>query len=105
MNVWALDKDNAIRRLLLALADRFGPDAFALSKRWDGDAKAAGIFQPGEEAMLAYLFTHGQEAGKYGLHLEYPGADASPQTAEDIGLEQLLALLETHFDLGPRHCP
>lgn len=107
MNVWALNKDNAIRRLLLALADHFGPDAFALSKRWDKDTKAVGIFQPGEESMLAYIFTHGQEDGKYGLHLEYPGADASAastQMAENMDLDRLIGLLDTHFDIEPRQC-
>lgn len=105
MNVWALNKNNAIRRVLLALAGRFGTDAFVLSQRWDADAGAVGIFRPGEESLLAYIFTHGQETGKYGLHLEYPGSDAmnaSAQTVENISLNPLLELLDAHFDnLGP----
>lgn len=97
MNVWALNKDNAIRRVLLALAGRFGPDAFTLSRRWEKDAGAVGLFQPGEESVLAYIFTHGQETGKYGLHLEYPD-NAATQMVENIGLNHLMELLDAHFD-------
>lgn len=103
MNVWALNKDNAIRRLLLALADRFDPAALALSERWANDPRAVGICQPGAESLLAYIFTYGQEDGRYGLHLEYPGASdlgASTQMVEGIALEQVIGLLAAHFDLG-----
>lgn len=102
MNVWALNKDNAIRRLLHRLLERFGADAFAMSGRWEKDECAVGIFQPGEESMLAYIFTYGQEAGRYGLHLEYPGVnDLSTATMmENIDLEQLIELLKAHFNIA-----
>jgi hypothetical protein len=103
MNYWALNKHPAIKRALLVLEDRFGPDAFALSGRWDQDAKAAGLFQPGEEALLAYIHIHGQAKGKYGLHLEYPQENASANLAEmceDIDLEHLIGLLAAHFNIA-----
>jgi len=103
MNVWALNKDNAIRRLLHILMDRFGPDAFALSVRWENEESAVGIFQPGEESIIAYIFTYGQEKGRYGLHLEYPGVDnlgVSTQMIENIDLNNLIELLEMHFNIG-----
>jgi len=103
MNVWALNKDNAIRRLLHVLVDRFGPDAFAMSGRWEKDESAVGIYQPGEESMLAYIFTYGQESGRYGLHLEYPGANdlSSTTMIENIELNYLIELLQAHFDIEP----
>jgi hypothetical protein len=107
MNVWALNKDNAIRQLLHVLSDRFGPDALAISRRWEKEVNAVGLYQPGEESLLAYLFTYGQETGRYGLHLEYPGVNglsASTEMIEDIGLNHLIDLLQAHFDIELRQC-
>jgi len=107
MNIWGLNKDNAIRRLLHALLDRFGPDAFAISGRWENDESAVGLYQPDEESMLAYIFTYGQETGRYGLHLEYPGVNGlgdSMQMIEGIGLNHLIELLQAHFNIEPRQC-
>ena len=104
MNVWALDKDNAIRRLLHALVDRFGTDAFVMSERWEKDENAVGIYQPDEESMLAYIFTYGQETGRYGLHLEYPAANDLGTTTmiENIDISHLIELLQAHFNIEPR---
>ena len=102
MNVWALNKNNAIRRLLHVLLDRFGPHVFALSKRWENDENAVGLCQPGEEYVLAYLFTYGQEKGRYGLHLEYPdvnGLGAATEMIENIELDQLIELVQAHFNI------
>ena len=102
MNVWSLNKDNAIRRILHILVDRCGPDAFSLSVRWENEKSAVGIFQPGEESIFAYIFTYGQEKGRYGLHLEYPGVDnlgTSTQMIENIELNNLIELLEMHFNI------
>ena len=106
MNVWALNKDNAIRRLLHVLLEDFGSDAIALSERWEKDESAVGIYQPGEEFLIAYVFTYGQEAGRYGLHLEYPGVNDISNTTmiENIGLNHLIELLKTHFNFQPRPC-
>jgi len=104
MNYWALDKDNSIRRALLVLEDRFGSGSFAMSHRWDGDTKAVGLFQPGEEAILAYIYTHGQASGRYGIHLEYPSTNGNPaanltEMSENIDLEHLIDLLRAHFNI------
>jgi hypothetical protein len=107
MNVWALNKDNAIRRLLHVLLDRFETDALAISGRWEKDGRAVGLYRQGEESVLAYIFTYGQETGRYGLHLEYPGENdlsASTQMVENLDLNHLIELLEVHFNLEPRPC-
>lgn len=106
MNVWALNKDNAIRRLLLTLVGLFGPEAFAMSERWEKDESAVGLYQPGEEAQLAYIFTYGQDTGRYGLHLEYPGENdlSTSAMAENVELNHLIELLKAHFNLEPRQC-
>jgi hypothetical protein len=103
MNIWALNKDNAIKQLLLALAECIGADTFALTQRWTDDGKAVGIYTPGEDDLVAYVYTHGQNPGKYGLHLEYPGLEGSTEAAltehgENIGLVQLIQLLRVHFN-------
>ena len=104
MNYWAINKDNAIKCALIVLEDRFGPGSFALSGRWERDAKAIGLFLPGDEHLLAYIYTHGQSSGKYGLHLEYPGPDGNPaanltEMCENIDLEHLIGLLAAHFNI------
>jgi hypothetical protein len=104
MNYWAINKDNSIKCALLVLEDRFGPDTFDLSSRWDQDKKAVGLFQPGAEAILAYIYTHGQSSGKYGLHLEYPGPDGNPaanltEMSENIDLDHMIDLLAVHFNI------
>jgi hypothetical protein len=101
MNVWALNKDNGIRRLLHVLLEHFGPDAFKMSGRWDKDVSAVGLFQPGDESMLAYIYTYGQDTGRYGLHLEYPGGNdlSSTTMIENIELSQVIELLKAHFDI------
>jgi hypothetical protein len=107
MNVWAINKDNAIRRLLHVLSERFGSDVFVLSARWEKDESAVGLYLPGEEFLLAYIFTYGQEMGRYGLHLEYPEAQnlgATTQMMENLGLNQLVELLQAHFNIEPRQC-
>jgi len=105
MNVWAVKKDNAIRRLLLALVEVYGSDSFVMSGRWEKDENAVGLYQPGEESILAYVFTYGQESGRYGLHFEYPDLnDSSVSTMmENLDIKHLIELLKAHFDLEPRH--
>lgn len=100
MNAWAMNKDKAIKRLMLALEQRFGGGAVRVSQQWASDAQAVGLFQPGEDEVLAYVHTHGEQPGHYALHLEYPDIPASSSTCgENLDLPHLLDLLAVHFNL------
>jgi hypothetical protein len=100
MNAWALNKDTAIKKLLLVLEERFGADRLTMSKQWDNDAKAVGLFRPGEEDSPAYIHTHGEAHGKYGVHLEYPGlTPPSTSSRDNLDLQHLIEVLAIHFNL------
>lgn len=103
MNVWAIKKNNAIRRLLLAVEGRFGTESLRLSNRWDNNENAVGLYQQGEESLLAYVYTYGQAEGKYGLHVEYPDEQNFTLSAmdENLDLRHVLDLLTVHLNLEP----
>ena len=101
MNVWALNKDKAIKQLLLKAEERFGAGMPSLSDRWADDVKAVGLFKSGEDEILAYIHIHGESPGRYSLQLEYPGFPEAPEArSENLDLPHLLDLLAIHFDLA-----
>jgi hypothetical protein len=101
MNPWALPKDRAIRRLMVGLAERLGPDALIIAAGSQDVAGAVTLLRPGEdEALRAFVFSFGQPAGRYGLHLDFPHPDpAVADRFEGLSLTQLAEVLGMHFDL------
>jgi hypothetical protein len=102
MNIWALDKDLRIKHLLLLLSDRLGAQSFAISTEPVVDAMSVRIFKPGEADLSAYLYTHGQDEERYGVHLEYPviteiSLSKSIEMQEGLDFEQLVDLLQMHL--------
>ena len=102
-NAWALDKDRSIKRLLLLLAERLGPDAFAISQRRQDDFRAIHLCKPDDEATIAYVYSYGQAPGRYGLHLEYPDLAENPlpppEIYEDLGSERVVEIIALHFEV------
>lgn len=99
INLWALPKVNPLKQLLLALHERLGEGSFALLEQKDGP-RAVTLCQPDCPEIRAYLFTHGQEARHFGLHLEYPGQDGLPpavEVHEALSQAQVLEALEIHL--------
>ncbi|GAB2181958.1 hypothetical protein DLREEDagrD3_21810 [Denitratisoma sp. agr-D3] len=103
VNIWALPKDKAVRATLLKLAQRLGAESFALSPRRCDHPGAVVLCKRDQEDVVAYLYTFGQEAGCFGLHLEYPvfpgQSIAPPDIHENIPLDKVADLLRTHFDV------
>jgi hypothetical protein len=102
MNIWALDKDLRIKHLLLLLSDRLGAQGFAISTKPQLDAMSVRIFKPGEADLSAYLYTHGQDEERYGVHLEYPviaeiSLSKSIEMQEGLDFEQLVDVLQVHL--------
>lgn len=102
MNIWALDKDPSIKHVLLLLADCLGPQGFCIRDEPTLDPMSIWIYKPDETEMSAYLYTYGQEQERYGVHLEYPplpetATSKSIEMQEDLGFEQLLAVLQVHL--------
>lgn len=102
-NIWALPKDKDVRAVLLKLEQRLGADSFTLSQRRCEHPGAVVLCKPDQEEVLAYLYTFGQEACRFGLHLEYPlfpgQSVAPPDIHENIPLDKVADLLRTHFDV------
>jgi hypothetical protein len=103
LNVWALHKDVQLKHFMLLLLDAYGTGNISLSKRWQDDTKALGVYKPDNEAVLVYVFIHGQASGKFGVHLHYPEfTDDNTGRYEDLGLDNLLELVGMHLDLVPQ---
>ncbi|WP_334223704.1 hypothetical protein [Thiosocius teredinicola] len=105
MNIWALDKDESIKAVLLVLGDRLGIDHLQLSQRQDLDPRAVRLEKPGDPMICAYLYTYGQDEGRCGIHLEFPQFDESDISSstdihENVAINTLVDMLQVHFDLS-----
>lgn len=96
MNIWALDKHQDIRHVLLLLNEQLGPDAFVIDAATSLDPRAVYLLHGSEAGVRAWMHTLGQGPGRYGVHLEYPNAT---DTQENLGLAELVAILSVHFDV------
>ena len=106
MNIWALNKDESIKLLLLLLRERVGADNLVLSDRQGLGSQALRLAKHDDPLISAYLYTYGQDEGRYGIHLEYPqhdGADISSSldVHENVGIDALADMLSVHFELIP----
>lgn len=101
-NIWALDKHQSIRHLLLLLRAQLGEGAFVLDTDTTCDRRAVFLHHPQDPALRAYLYTLGQEDGRYGVHLEYPPQASATllEADEHLQLPAVVALLAAHFDVA-----
>lgn len=104
-NIWALDKDLAIRHLLLMLSERFAEGCFKIGNVVEFPQSAIRLHSPDNPALSVYLYTHGQEEERYGVHLEYPQLAETPvnntvEMLENVSLDRLAELLAMHFGVA-----
>ncbi|MBB3102006.1 hypothetical protein [Azomonas macrocytogenes] len=97
MNIWALDKHQDIRHVLLLLHEQLGPDAFVVDATTSLDSRAIYLRHRTDEGVRAWLYTLGQNSGHYGVHLEYPN---STDPHENVPLSALVEMLAVHFDVA-----
>ncbi len=105
MNVWTLDKSEELKKLLIMLTSQLGKEAFVLSERWQTDFTAVGLCKPDEPELVAYIYTHGQAADRYGVHLlfpELPDVDTRGiiDARENVSYEELLDILMIHLEIA-----
>jgi hypothetical protein len=105
MNIWALDKHESIKVLLLLLSEQVGTEKLVLSERQEVDERAVRLAKSDEPLISAYLYTYGQAEGRCGVHLEYPQHDESDISSsldvyENVPVEALADMLSVHFDLA-----
>ena len=104
VNIWAIEKDNSVKLLLLLLDEALGTENFCIAENYQLDCRAVRIYRPDDYLVSAYLYTYGQSQGRYGMHLEFPFNDEvdisnSMDIYEDISFEMVVDLLKVHFDL------
>lgn len=100
VNLWALRKHASIKQMLLLLSDRLS--GFEISDADTVPEKAIRLTPADDPGFSIYIFTYGQNSGRYGVHLEYPPqpdglAGQAIEELEDLDFEQLAELLQTHF--------
>ena len=104
MNIWALDKDESIKLLLLLLNQQLGASSFVIDVRQDLDPKAVRLLKADKQGISAYLYTYGQDTDTYGVHLELPVHEERDRSNdmeiyEGISIERLVDILCVHFDV------
>lgn len=101
MNIWALDKHETIKHLLLLLVHEVGADAINLLDVHALDYKAIRLGFDDSNATV-YLYTYGQANEHYGLSLEYPSFENDnvgeiEEIYEGICFDKLLEIIKLHL--------
>ena len=97
MNVWAIKKDTPLKLLLLELVHRYGEKALALNTR-EQHYQAIDLCAINDPTLSAYIYTFGQNAGRYGIDLRYPISDHNiVGENEDLTLDQIIEIISTHL--------
>lgn len=92
VNIWALDKHQDIRHVLLLLTAQLGPDAFVVDTESRQDARAIYLLHPSDPHLRIWLNTLGQPPEHYGVHVEHLDED-SFDNYESLSLVALVDLL------------
>lgn len=99
MNVWAINKEQRLKVLLIELVHRYGENSILLDNSIQ-HVQAIEIFSAQQPKVRAYIYTFGQTVGRYGIDLKYPiAAHNIVGDYQEQHLEQILSILETHLEL------
>lgn len=103
VNLWALGRSTELRAILINLQNQLGTDSFIVDSNAATDTDAIYLIHPMDPAVKAYLFLHGQNSDRCGVHLEYP--DSMPVSSlydahEQVDLPTLAQMLAVHFDIA-----
>ncbi len=97
MNVWAINKDIPLKLLLLELVHRYGENTLALNNQ-EQHFKAIELCTVNDPTISAYIYTFGQNAGRYGIDLKYPITQHNiVGENENMALDQIIEILSTHL--------
>jgi hypothetical protein len=99
MNVWAINKDLAIKHFLLELVQLYGENSFSCSPDQD-HFQAIEIYPSDTPFLSAYIYTFAQPEQRYAVDLKFPLPENNIIGGnENLTWEQLISILQTHFDL------
>jgi hypothetical protein len=97
MNVWAIEKDMPLKLLLLELIHRYGQNTLVLNNE-EQHFQAIDISKPEEPNLSAYVFTFGQNTGRFGIDLRYPDPTANIVGGnEGLTLDQTIEIIGIHL--------
>lgn len=97
MNVWAIDKDIPLKLLLLELVHRYGENTLALNNK-EQHFQAIDLCTVNDPSLSAYIYTFGQNAGRYGIDLRYPISTHNiVGENENLTLDQIIEIISIHL--------
>lgn len=104
MNIWALKKDVSVKHLLLMLTSRFGEGRFEILASADDDLRAVRLINPGSPETQLYVYTYGQAAERYGVHIEYPDRQDvnfrdTMDIYEDLSFDDLVNIIMINLEV------
>jgi len=102
MNIWALNKDNAIKSLLLQLESHFQEGKYLLVDRAEDDFRSIRLMGLETSDIELYIYCFGQSEDHYGVHIEYPNLNDTNfsdtlEIHEDLSFDQLSNLIAVNF--------
>ena len=104
-NIWSLNKDPAIKAILLMLQHEIGPNSFLLLDEQSLSDQAVRIVAPDNQKELsAYIYNYAQRAGRYGLDLEFPdlvetAVDDQTIRLNDLTAEEVIEKVAGHLEM------
>jgi hypothetical protein len=97
MNVWAIEKELPLKLLLFELVHRYGQNILTLNNK-EMHFQAIDINKPDEPDLSAYIFTFGQNAGRYGIDLRYPDPTYNIVGGnEGLTIDQTIEIIAIHL--------
>lgn len=97
MNVWAINKDIPLKLLLLELVHCYGENTLALNNQ-EQHFQAIELSRLNDPGLSAYVYTFGQNNGRYGIDLKYSiSANNSVGENENLSLDQIIEIISTHL--------
>lgn len=105
MNIWSMQKHDAVRVLLLELQQYLDKQLFCIDPASDSDYYGVMLYKADHRGIRAYVHIHGQHDNQYGIHVEYPSfkehaASDQLQIYENQSLQQIISTLEIHFEIS-----
>ena len=104
-NLWNLEKDPAIKAVLILLQHEVGPNQFMLLDQEKLNEKAVRVIS-GKSANepSAYIYNYAQRENRYGLDLEFPflietHADDQTIRLNDLSMEEVVEKVKEHLEL------
>jgi hypothetical protein len=103
INIWSLEKDPAIKSLLVQLQSHLGENKFIIEENNHLNHHSIFLHHTQHWDVRAFIFTFGQQPDHYGIHLEYPIVQSAGNLIdihENISFKSLVSILAVHFDIA-----